>query len=66
MLFVTFSQVVLRERVTTATADELAAVEEHISKILEARRDSYKHPWKMLRVDDTETEFDLRRRYVEE
>ena len=66
MEFVTFQQVVLRDKVASATEEELAAIEEFINTRLEEKKDQDERPWNMLKVDDSQPEIDLQRQYIEE
>jgi hypothetical protein len=66
MNFVVFQQALLRDYVANmATEEELAEVEEFIEKQLKEKQKLEKNPWMALRVDDTQTELDLQRQYVE-
>lgn len=64
--FVTFQQVVLRDKAATATEEELFSIEEFISKHLEKKREQDERPWNVLKVDEAQSEVDLERQYVEE
>lgn len=64
--FVSFQQVILREKVTTATEEELDAIDQFIVAQFEEETDLHKHPWKALRIDDCQPESDLQRQYIEE
>lgn len=67
MCFVTFQQVVLRARVTTtATQAELAEVTKHINDHFEKQKELVERPWKALVVDDSQSQLDLERKYIEE
>ena len=63
--FVTFQQVILKDRVTSLTEEELSTIEEFIDANLEEKKDRDEHPWNMLKVDESESEIDLERRYIE-
>ena len=64
--FVTFQQAVFREKVATATEEELNVIEEFIDKRFKEDTDRRERPWKVLKVDNTQSDVDLERRYINE
>ena len=64
--FIAFQQVVLRDRASTFTEEELASIEEFISAQLEELRVQDERPWKLLKVDKAQSEVDLERHYIEQ
>lgn len=64
--FVAFQQVVLKDKITTATEDELSAVQEYIETRFEEDLSRRECPWKALKVDDSQSDADLERQYVKE
>ena len=61
--FVVFQQAVLKERMPTMTADELRQVEELIEKRFEEDTNLRDHPWKAMKVDETQEDVDLEKQY---
>lgn len=66
MEFVTFQQVVLKDKVSAFTEEELSAIDDYIDKHFEEKKEQEDHPWKMLKVDEAQSEPDLKRQYIEE
>ena len=66
MPWVAFQQVVLRDRVSSLTEEELSAVDEFIDEIYEKRANLRRLPWLAKRVNSAQSVFDLEREYVEE
>lgn len=64
--FVSFQQVVLKDKITTATEDELNAIQEYIDTRFEEDLSRRERPWKALKVDDSQSDADLERQYVKE
>lgn len=64
--FVAFQQVVLRDKLTTISDEELSALEEFISTHHEEQKNQEERPWNTLKIDEVQSEFDLERQYVEE
>ena len=64
--FVAFQQVVLRDKVATATEEELSVIDEYINTHYEEKKDQDERPWNALKVDEGQLEVDLERQYVAE
>lgn len=64
--FVTFQQVVLKHRVTYATEEELSVVDEFIDTHFQEKKDLEERPWSALMVDESQSEVDLERQFIEE
>ena len=64
--FVAFQQVVLREKTATATVEELNTLHEFIDTRFQEDTDRRERPWEVLRIDDSQSDVDLQRQYVEE
>lgn len=64
--FVAFQQVILKDKVLSASEEELVALDEFASKHQKKLEDHREHPWKVMKVNDSQTEADLERRYVEQ
>lgn len=62
--FVTFQQVVLRDRMATITEDESLQVEEYIKTHFQEETELHDSPWQMMKVDETQTDVDLEKQYV--
>jgi hypothetical protein len=62
--FVTFQQTVLRDRVTTLSEEQRAALQEFIDSRFQRETDHREHPWRALKVDDDQLDVDLERQYV--
>lgn len=63
--FLAFQQVILRERISSITAEELSAVDDFISKNYEEQKSLAEHPWEGFRTDEFQTDADLERLYIE-
>lgn len=66
MEFVTFQQVVLKEKVMSVEEEELTAVDNFIDKQYEEQKEHNDRPWSTTKVDPSQSEADLERRYVEQ
>lgn len=64
--FVAFQQAVLREKVATATEEQLSAIEKFIDECFEEEQDLRERPWNALKVTEAQSDADLERRYMEE
>ena len=64
--FVAFQQVVLRDRMTSATEEELAEIEEFVAKHYEEKSNLAERPWHALKIDEAQSETDLERQYIAE
>lgn len=64
--FVTFQQVVLKDRVSTLTEEELSEVDEWIEDHYQKLKDGEDRPWKVLKVDESQSELDLKQQYLEQ
>lgn len=63
--FVTFQQVTLRDKLTTASEEELSAVQELIDARFEEDTRLRERPWEASKVDDIQTSVDMERAYVQ-
>lgn len=66
MPFVAFQQVILRDKVASATTDELDAIQEFIDTRFKEETELRERPWSVLRVDDVQSEAELERQYIAE
>ena len=64
--FITFQQVILRDRASTFTEEELASAKQFISAQLEEVRVQDECPWKLLKVNKAQSEVNLERRYIKQ
>ena len=64
--FVAFQQRILKDKVLTATEDELLRVESYIKEHFEAQKKQSESPWTKVKASETQTEAELKRRYVEQ
>lgn len=64
--FVTFQQVVLRNKVTTATEEELSAITELINTRFQEDTERRECPWQALKIDGLQSNVELERQYVKE
>lgn len=61
--FVSFQQVVLKHK--GLSAEELSAVNDFIDKRLEDRKTSAERPWDALKTDESQTNTELKRKFIE-
>jgi len=64
--FVGFQQVILKDKLSTATEEELRTIQECIDKRFEQETVLRHHPWEARKIDDTQSDIDLERQYVRE
>lgn len=64
--FVTFQQAVLKEKLETATEEELKAIQEYIDTRFQEETELRVNPWQALKVDDIQSELDLEKQYLQE
>ena len=64
--FVSFQQVVLREKVDTATEEDAASIQEYINTRFQEESERRSRPWQALKIDDSQLELELARCYVQE
>jgi hypothetical protein len=64
--FVTFQQVILKDRMSSIPKEEMAAVQVFIEKHYQEETDRREHPWIALKVDDAQSNIDLETQYLEE
>ena len=64
--FVTFQQVILKDRMLSIPEEEMAAVQVFIEKHYQEEIDRREHPWKALKVDDAQLNINLESQYLEE
>lgn len=64
--FVMFQQVILKDMVSTAPEEELAAVREYIETRFQQDTELREHPWQALKVDDLQSDIELERQYIKE
>ena len=64
LLFIAFQQTVLRDRVASATEEELSAIDEYINTHYEEKKDQQERPWNALKVDEEQEEDELERQYI--
>ena len=62
--FVAFQQTILRDRVASATEEELSAIDEYINTHYEEKKDRHERPWIALKADDVQSEADLEKQYL--
>ena len=62
--FVAFQQIVLRDKVASATEEELSAIDEYINTHYEEKKDRHERPWIALKADDVQSEADLEKQYL--
>ena len=62
--FIAFQQVILRNKVTTATEEELDAIQEFINAHFQEDVDCCERLWQMLKVNDSQLDIDLERQYI--
>ena len=62
--FVAFQQIVLRDKVASATEEELSAIDEYINTHYEEKKDQQERPWNALKVDEEQEEDELERQYI--
>jgi hypothetical protein len=65
MKFVTFQQGVLKDRMPSITEEESCKVQELIDVRFEADTKLHENPWQAMKVDDTQDDADLQKRYLE-
>ena len=54
----------LRDKVSSATEEELSAINEYINTYYEEKKDRHERPWTALKVDDVQSEADLEKEYM--
>lgn len=64
--YVSFQQVVLKDKVTTLTEEELTEVNNFIDDQFREAEELRNKPWRASEVDSAQSEVDLERQYVEE
>jgi len=64
--FVTFQQAIFKEKITVATEDELATIQEFIDTCFERDTQLRERLWEALKVDDLQEDVELERNYVKE
>ena len=64
--FVTFQQVVLKDRAASATEEELTLIEDFIDTYFQEKKEAEERPWNALKVDESQSEVDLERQYIAE
>lgn len=62
--YVAFQQVVLRDKLATATEEELRVIQERIDKRFEKDTALRKRPWGEEEADDVQSNVDLERQYI--
>lgn len=63
--FLVFQQIILKERVLSAPAEEVSAVEAFINERYEEQTRRAEYPWTASRTDESQTDAELERDYVE-
>ena len=66
MKFVTFQQAILKERIPLMTEEESQEVQKLIETRLQEERNLHDNPWQALKVDTTQSDAELKRRYIAE
>ena len=64
MPFVGFQQIILRDRVSHATKDELEDLQQFIDERFEAETELRERPWTALKVTEAQSEADLAKSYL--
>ena len=64
--FVTFQQTVLKEKVKTLTAEEQKDIQDFIDTQLQQEIERREHPWRVLKVDEGQSDVDLEKQYLKE
>lgn len=62
--FLTFQQAIMRDKLLTASDDELAEVEEYIKSRLDHDNQVYQEPWYVMKKNDDDPSEDLEKQYV--
>lgn len=64
MLFLPFQQAIMRDKVSGASDDELAKIEDHIKARFDYDTKMHEEPWHVMKKDDNDDPEDLERLYV--
>jgi len=64
MPFVGFQQIILRDRVSRASKDDLEDLQQFIDERFEAETELRERPWTALKVTEAQSEADLEREYL--
>lgn len=62
--FITFQQVIFRDKVSTATEDELDVLQEYIDTCFQEDTNCNKYPWQALKTNDAQLDINLERQYI--
>ena len=66
MPFVAFQQAVFRDKISSATEEELSVIDEYINTHFEEKKDLVENPWNALKVNEAQSALDLERDYIDQ